>query len=315
VRSTAEAFVEYASLASRHLGDRVPLWATLNEPWVAAWQGNLTGEHAPGQRDLDKMLAASHHLLLAHGLAVPVIRRNSPNAQVGIVLNYSPHVPASPSPADRKATWLDDGQTNRWYLDPLAGRGYPPDVVVHFDRSLDFVKPGDLGAIAAPVDFLGVNYYTRSIVRDKAVPESENWPRTVFANEERTEMGWEVYPPGLLEVLARIHLDYYFPAFYITENGAAFEDTVSAEGRVHDERRIVYLQNHLVAAARAIDMGVPLRGYFAWSLMDNFEWAFGYSQRFGLVRVDYETQERIVKDSGCYYADVIAKNQVTAASS
>ena len=220
-RSTAEAFVEYTDLVTRKLGDRVRRWMTFNEPWVSAYVGYLEGRHAPGHTDIDEMLAASHHLLLAHGWAVPVIRQNVSTSRVGIVLNLSPKVPASPSYADRAAAWREDGILNRWYLDPMAGRGYPIDIVQYFGRPMDFIQPGDLQIIATPLDFLGVNYYTRQVVRSSDIPESANQPRTVFVNPNPTEMDWEVYPEGLYDILRRVHFDYKFPAIYITENGAA----------------------------------------------------------------------------------------------
>jgi beta-glucosidase len=309
-RSTAEAFVEYADLASRTLGDRVTYWMTLNEPFVSAIVGYLEGRHAPGHSDLDETLAAAHHLLLAHGWAIPVIRRNSPDAQVGIVLNLSGQTPASPSAADRAAAWQGDGILNRWFLDPLSARGYPADIVQHHGRPMDFVQAGDLEAIAAPLDFLGVNYYTRGVVRSSVVPEAENAPRAVFPNPERTEMGWEVYPEGLYELLGRVHFDYRFPALYVTENGAAYPDQIGPDGRVDDPSRVAYLKTHFTEAARAIAAGVPLRGYFVWSLMDNFEWAHGYSKRFGLVYVDYRTQRRVLKTSAHWVRRVIAANAV-----
>ncbi|HET90122.1 MAG TPA: beta-glucosidase [Chloroflexi bacterium] len=309
-RATAEAFVEYADLASRALGDRVAHWITLNEPFVSAVVGYLDGRHAPGHTNLDEMLAAAHHLLLGHGWAVPVIRQNRPQAEVGIVLNLGGQHPASPSPADRAAAWRQDGVIHRWFLDPLAGRGYPADVVQWRGRPMDFVMGGDLEHIAAPLDFLGVNYYTRGIVRSQEIPENENEPRTVFPNPEHTEMGWEVYPEGLYEILGRLHFCYPFPALYVTENGAAYPDQVGPSGEVDDARRVSYLEQHLVQAGRAIAVGVPLRGYFAWSLLDNFEWAHGYSKRFGLVYVDYRTQQRILKRSAHWYGRVIAANGV-----
>jgi beta-glucosidase len=309
-RSTAEAFVEYADLASRTLGDRVTYWMTLNEPYVSAFVGYLEGRHAPGHSDLDEALAAAHHLLLAHGWAVPVIRRNSPDAQVGIVLNLSGQTPASPSAADRAAAWQQDGVVNRWFLDPLSARGYPVDIVQHHGRPMDFVQAGDPEAIAAPLDFLGVNYYARGVVRSSVVREAENAPRTVFPNPERTEMGWEVYPEGLYELLGRVHFDYRFPSLYVTENGAAYPDQIGPDGQVDDPSRVAYLKNHFTEAARASAAGVPLRGYFVWSLMDNFEWAHGYSKRFGLVYVDYPTQQRVLKTSAHWYRRVIAANGV-----
>lgn len=308
VRVTVDAFAEYADRVSRALGDRVRHWITLNEPFVSAFVGYLHGRHAPGHTDLDEARAASHHLLLAHGRAVEVIRANCPQAQVGIALNLVPHIPASPSTADRAAAWLGDGIVNRWFLDPLAARGYPLDVVQHYRRPMDFVQEGDLEVIAAPLDFLGVNYYTRRIVRNTEVPEEQNLPQQVFPHPEHTEMGWEVYPEGLYQLLGRLHFDYDFPALYITENGAAFPDQVGPDGEVHDPKRVAYLRAHLEQVARALDAGIPVRGYFAWSLLDNFEWSYGYSKRFGLIYVDYATQRRIPKTSARWYGRVIAAN-------
>ncbi len=309
-RATAEAFAEYADLASRSLGDRVKHWMPLNEPWVSAFIGYLEGRHAPGHTSLDEALAAAHHLLLGHGWAVPVIRHNAPSAQVGIALNLTTVVPASPSQADAEAARVRDGLINRWFLDPLAGRGYPQDMVRHFGRPMPFVQSGDLEAIAAPLNFLGVNYYARTIARSDAVPESENDPPTVLPNAERTAVGWEVCPEELYELLMRLHRDYAFRALLITENGAAYDDQVGPDGRVDDPRRISYLKRHLQAAARALAEGVPLRGYFVWSLLDNFEWALGYGPRFGIIYVDYATQRRIPKSSAYWYRRVMESNRV-----
>jgi len=313
-RDTAKAFVEYADLASRRLGDRVKHWITFNEPWVSSILGYLTGEHAPGHRNLEEALATAHHLLLAHGWAVPEIRRNSSGAQVGITLNLSPQTPASPSDADRAAAWQADGTHNRWFLDPLSGLGYPADVVEHYGIPMNFVQQGDLAAIAVPLDFLGVNYYSRGIIRSDEITESANEPRTVTPNPAPTEMGWEVYPDGLYELLTRLHADYAFPAFYITENGVAYPDQLGPDGTVDDPKRIAFLKAHYASAMRAIADGVPLRGYFVWSLMDNFEWAHGFSKRFGLVYVDYETLERIPKSSAHWYRRVIEENAVVEES-
>ncbi len=323
-RTTAEAFVEYAELASRTLGDRVAQWITLNEPFVSAILGYLNGVHAPGHNDIDETLATAHHLLLAHGWAVPVIRGNvrgtrdstectanstdGPSPIVGITLNLHPQTPASSSAADRVAARRQDGVINRWFLDPISGRGYPADIVEHYGRPMDFVKAGDLETIAVPLDFLGVNYYTRGIARSDEAAEAENAPRTAFAGPEHTEMGWEVHPEGLYQLLGRLHFDYGFPALYVTENGAAYGDQIGSDGRVDDPARVAYLEAHFCEAARAIAAGVPLQGYFVWSLMDNFEWAHGYSKRFGLVYVDFETQERILKTSAHWYRRVIASN-------
>ena len=309
-RLAAEAFIEYTDLVTRILGDRVRQWITLNEPFVSAFVGHLQGHHAPGDSDLGEALAAAHHLLLAHGWAVPVVRQNVPRAQVGIALNLAGQTPASPSAGDRAAAWQADGIVNRWFLDPISARGYPGDIIAHYRHPMDFVQAEDLEAIAAPLDFLGVNYYTRTIVRSSQIAEENNAPRTVLPNNERTEMGWEVYPEGLYDILCRLHFDYRFPVLYVTENGAAYGDEVGADGSVDDPKRVAYLREHINAARRAIAAGVPLRGYFVWSLLDNFEWTHGYSKRFGLVYVDYPTQQRVLKRSAHWYGRVIAANDV-----
>ncbi len=309
-RDTALAFAEYTDAVTQHLGDRVRNWMTLNEPHVSAVVGYLIGRHAPGHRDMDEMVAASHHLLLAHGLSVPVIRANVPDANVAIVFNVHPVHTASPSEADKEAAKFADGAVNRWFMDPVSGRGYPQDIVARYGRKMNFVLEGDLEKIAAPLDFLGINYYFRVIARNDEIPEEENEPRTLFPSDEMTEMGWEIYPPGLYEILVRIHRDYDFPAIMVTENGAALVDRVDASGEVDDPGRIRYVGSHLREAARAIQDGVPLRGYFHWSFTDNFEWAYGFDKRFGLVYVDFETLKRIPKSSAYWYRDVISKNQV-----
>ena len=309
-RTTAEAFVQYADVVSSRLGDRVKHWITHNEPWVVAFLGYAMGIHAPGIQDYHQALAAAHHLLLSHGWAVPILRTNSTDAQVGITLNLTDVVPASPSWLDYQAARVMDGFLNRWFLDPIYGRHYPADMITWFENEhhapLDMVQDGDLETIAAATDFLGVNYYTRHVARD---PSPDNTPRTVHTEDsEFTDMGWEVAPRSLFRLLNRLHFDYQTPALYITENGAAFPDHICKEGHVHDDRRQAYIQAHLQAAYDAIQCGVPLRGYFLWSLMDNFEWAFGYTKRFGIVYVDFETQKRIVKESGKWYSQVIRNN-------
>jgi beta-glucosidase len=305
VRSTAEAFVDYCDVVTRKLADRVKDWTTLNEPWVSAYLGYFSGAHAPGRQDLDAMLAAAHHLLVAHGTASQVIRRNVSGAQVGIVLNLNPHPPLTLHPADRKEAWLWDGCVNRWNLDPLSGRGYPEDMLRYYGRPMPFIQNGDMDIIAAPLDFLGVNYYTRNTEQAREDIDRKGYPLASIAGSETTDMGWEVYPAGLLHTLARLSWDYHFPCFYVTENGAAYADEISADGGVHDLKRVDYLWKHLEQASRAIELGIPLKGYFVWSLLDNFEWAFGYSQRFGLVYVDYETKKRILKDSARFYQQQI----------
>jgi len=309
-RMVVDAFVEFADVVTRALGDRVKNWTTFNEPWVSAFVGYEEGRHAPGISNMETAVAAAHHLMVSHGLAVPVIRDNCPNANVGIVLNLTPQEPASPSIADRiAATWVD-GYINRWFLDALVGRGYPQDMVDSFGNELDFIQPGDMAAIAVPLDYLGINYYTRGIARSDEISEAENLPQTVFQGDEITEMDWEVYPKGLYNMLGRLHFDYNFPVIYITENGAAFPDEVGPDGQVDDQDRLSYIKRHLEMTHKAIQIGVPVKGYFAWSFLDNFEWAFGYTKRFGIVYVDYETQKRIPKSSAKWYRDVTQKNEI-----
>lgn len=302
-RMVVDAFVEYADITTRALGDRVKNWITLNEPWVSAFVGYRDGHHAPGHKDLNEAVAASHHLLLSHGRSVPVIRKNVKDANVGITLNLTPQMPASQSLADRKAANYIDGYINRFFLDPLTGRGYPEDMVKAFENSMSFVQNGDMEEIAVPVDFLGINYYTRNLVRAN---EKDNQPQTVFREGAMTEMEWEVYPRGLYNLLGRVHFDYGFPAIYITENGAAFPDDKPVNGELHDPDRVSYIKEHLKVVNKAINIGVPVKGYFVWSLLDNFEWSFGYSKRFGIVHVDLETQKRTAKSSAKWYSRAIA---------
>jgi beta-glucosidase len=318
-RATAEAFVEYVDVVTRRLGDRVGRWITHNEPWCSSMLSYERGIHAPGRKDWRAALAASHHILLSHGMAVPVIRQNSPLSEIGITLNLSPSIPASKSPEDHAAARFHDGYMNRWFLDPVFRAAYPADMIAEYERRQhlpsdwsSLVRPGDLRIIAAPTDFLGVNYYNRHVARSDSLPEEKNAPRKVFlaSKSQWTDIGWEVYPAGMFEVLMRVHLGYRPDKIYLTENGASYNDAPDRDKRVADARRVAYLQSHLLAARQAIDAGVPLEGYFAWSLMDNFEWDHGYSQRFGLCWVDYETQERIPKDSALWYRNVISDNAV-----
>ncbi|MBN1890329.1 MAG: beta-glucosidase [Thermoflexales bacterium] len=310
-RATTEAFVEYADVVTRHLGDRVKRWATHNEPLVIAFEGYCWGSQPPGQRGNEPAgLAACHHLLLSHGMAVPVIRRNSPGCEVGIVLCLTHSDVLSPGRANLEACRQYDGLFNRWYLDPLYGRHYPADMVAYYTArgvlppgGPGFVQAGDMDTIATPTDFLGVNYYTRAVARDGNVSAfSPN------AASTSTEMGWEIYPHGLYCLLNRLHFEYRPARLYVTENGAAYSDGPDESGRVRDQRRLEYLRDHFTASHRAIQNGVPLAGYFVWSLLDNFEWAKGYSQRFGIVWVDYETQARYLKDSALWYKELIAQN-------
>jgi len=312
-RATAEAFVEYADAVSARLGDRVAHWTTHNEPWCIAILGHEQGEQAPGRRDPAEALRVGHHVLLSHGWATGVLRRNSPGAEVGIVTIVAPVWPATENGADRDAARRLDGSLNRWYLDPVFHGRYPEDAIEdrvrrgHLQgRDLPFVRPGDLEAIAAPIDFLGVNYYSRAVVRADAAGE----PVAVPPQGDRTDMGWEVFPQGLHSMLLRVAREYRPAKIYVTENGAAYSDTADAEGRIADGRRIEYLRGHLAASLDAIAADVPLAGYFVWSLLDNFEWAHGYSKRFGLFEVDFATQRRRPRDSAHWYRQVVAAGAV-----
>src|SRR5215212_1659438 len=308
---SVDAFVRYAEVVARRLGDRVAGWITHNEPWVAAFVGHYQGRHAPGLTDLGTAIRAAHHLLLSHGRAVPVLRAASPSIPVGITLNLNTVRSASSSPEDQAAARRDDGFLNRWFLDPLFGRGYPADMVELYGGLMPEIAPGDLDEIAAPLDFLGINNYFPNYVRAvERGPGRNLGTEHLGAAElstrgfEITEMGWPVAPDAFGELLVRVHRQYRPPAIYVTENGCAFADEVT-DGSVHDPRRTAYLAGHLAALSGAIEAGSPVRGYFVWSLLDNFEWGHGYSKRFGIVHVDFETQQRIVKDSGRWYQALI----------
>ncbi|MBN2677266.1 MAG: beta-glucosidase [Anaerolineaceae bacterium] len=321
VRSTAEAFLEYTDVITRCLGDRVKNWITHNEPSVMAHNGYHLGAHAPGLKDLGASLSASHHLLLSHGWAVPLIRKNSPQAKIGLSMNVNWMAIASPSQADHEAYRKSSGLWLRWYLDPLYGRGYPVDVIQDVIRlgallnsELPFVYDDDLSVIAVPTDFLGVNYYTRFISRSTEIPEADNLPPNVTQSQRNqenwTEMGWEVYPEGLNRVLSWLYYEYQPPQLYVTESGCSYSDAPDNDGVIRDDRRIHYLKQHFAASLRAIENGVPLGGYFVWSLMDNFEWDQGYAQRFGLVWIDYSTKQRLLKNSAIWYQQIIADNSI-----
>jgi beta-glucosidase len=297
-RDTVHAFEEYTHLMSERLGDRVKHWITHNEPWCTAYLGYQIGYFAPGIKNPKTALQVSHHLLLSHGLSVPIIRENAKAAQVGITLNLSPVHAASEDSEDQAAAKRLDGLSNRWYLDPLYGRGYPQDILDLHDESAPDVATGDLAKIAIPTDFIGVNYYMRNLVKHN--PAAENGLEYVKSDLDRTDFDWEIYPEGLTELAVRLGTDYQAKEVYITENGSCYDDTM-IDSQVNDEKRCKYLELHLQASSEAVKQGAPLMGYFAWSLMDNFEWAEGYSRRFGLVHVDFETQLRTIKSSGKFY--------------
>ena len=310
-RATAEAFVEYVDTVAARLGDRVTGWTTHNEPFCSSWLGYGWGLHAPGRTSVADALAAAHHLLLSHGWAVEVIRRHSPEAEVGIVLDSWPVHPAGGEAADADAARVVDGIHNRWFLDAVLRGEYPADLLEHFAHVSPPVADGDLAVIAEPLDFVGVNNYSRALVR--ADPSTGEPVEVRAPTGVLTDMGWEVYPDGLYLVIMRLHGDYAVPKIYVTENGAAFPDVVTHDGRVHDPERQAYLEDYTAATARALVEGAPVAGYFVWSLLDTFEWSFGYSKRFGLVYVDYATLRRIPKDSFRWYRDLIARRAEPAA--
>lgn len=316
-RDTALAFCDYAAAVARRLGDRVGSWVTHNEPWCVAALGHEQGHHAPGLKDPSAALVVAHHLLLSHGMSIPVLRAESPGCEVGLSSLIIPGHPASDSDADQRAAALHDALINRWYVEPVQLGGYPVEAVEHWvregvlhDRHPVLARPEDLVTISAPTDFLGINYYSRAIVRCPHTPDNDNAPRTRFEPpaDEKTDMGWEVYPHGLFEVLTRAHRDWATQKIYLTEFGAAYGDGPGSDGRVRDDRRIRYLRAHLEAVLDALESGVPVAGAFVWSLLDNFEWSFGYTKRFGLVWIDFESQDRVIKESGRWYATVAQRN-------
>jgi len=314
-RDTALRFGDYARVLADRFGDRVDHWITHNEPWVTAFLGHLSGEHAPGMRNPFATVAATHHVLLSHGLAVQALRAGARRPiQVGIALNLSPAYPASKSASDMKAVQFTDGFINRVILDPLLKGRYPDDFTRSWlwrglerglgPRPRNLVQGDDLQTISAPLDFVGVNYYSRGVVRYVPVIQSM---QVKPEGSEYSEM-WEIYPPGLYDLLVRLKTDYGHANWVVSENGVPVPDQVAADGAVHDAKRIAYLRAHLAQVRRAIDAGVPVSGYFVWSLLDNFEWIFGYTRRFGMVYVDFETKRRILKDSGKWYGQVIRAN-------
>lgn len=318
-RSTAERFAEYAAVLGERLGDRVRQWSTVNEPWCAAFLGHGSGVHAPGLRDPALAVRAAHHLLLGHGLAARALREQVPGAEISVALNFHVLSAATASEADRDAVRRVDGVANRLFLDPVLGRGYPDDVVADLAPVTDFgfVRDGDLDTVAAPLDWLGVNYYNPAVVAaDPSAPADPAYPgsaglRFVPATGPRTAMGWPVDAPSLTRLLLRLGALAPGLPLVVTENGAAYDDEV-VDGRVADVDRTAYLRDHLAAVHAAISSGVDVRGYYVWSLLDNFEWAYGYGKRFGIVHVDYDTQRRTPKDSARFFAAVARANALDA---
>ncbi len=302
-RETAYKFKHYTELVTRHLGHLVDSFATLNEPFCSAYLGYEVGVHAPGIKSPQAGRQAAHHLLLAHGLAMQVLRKNCPTTEAGIVLNFSPAYPLTVN--DNKAAQLADQYHNQWYIKAVLEGAYPSLL----DDLADEVKPtivaGDMAIINQAVDFIGVNYYTRIHYQNTI----DGWFEEVDRSDVRvTDMGWEVYPQGLTELLVSLNQQYKLPKMYITENGAAMADTLN-NGEVNDIERVDYYHTHLNAVCDAIRQGVNIQGYFAWSLMDNFEWAYGYEKRFGLVYIDYSSQQRILKDSAKQYRALLKQRK------
>jgi beta-glucosidase len=331
-RDTAQRFVDYAAIVHDALGDRVRAWTTINEPWCAAFLGYASGDHAPGRHDPAASIQAAHHLLLGHGQAVQEMRGQRPGNRFGIALNLYAVSAAADTEADHDAARRIDGLQNRFFLDAIHHGSYPIDVLrdlepyLDISGAMDCVRDGDMEAISTRLDLLGVNYYTRHTVSGQRelggeaisspFASASPWPGSehvsfVAAGLPVTDMGWEIDPSGLREILTRVSTEYPRLPIYIMENGAAFPDKSTPDG-VHDPERLGYLGQHLQACHEAIESGVPLEGYFAWSLMDNYEWSWGYSKRFGLVYVDFETQRRIPKSSALWYSSVIRQGGVHA---
>ena len=312
-RDITDAFAEYTDVVSRHLGDRVKHWGTFNEPLCVSLLGYYYGAHAPGHRDdtFREANTALHHVCVAHGKAVPILRANIPDARVGVAINLYPIYPATQAPEDIAAAKRFDRFHNDWFSLPMLKGEYPADLVEMFGPSAPPVQDGDMQMICPALDYVGLNYYSRLVAAHD--PES-NDPLQVkivhVPSAQYTVMDWEIYEDGLYDVLKKMQNEYTPIDIMITENGCAMPDEVSADGKVHDAGRVDYLHKHIAALHRAIQDGVPVAGYFVWSLMDNFEWAQGYSKRFGIVYVDYETQARIPKDSYAFYRNVIKQNGV-----
>ncbi len=331
-RETAFAFAEYAEVVARRLGDRVKWWMTHNEPWCIAYLGYGLGVHAPGIRDVQKAVIVGHHVLLSHGLAVSRLRAHTgATAQIGIAIDFYPVYAADDRSETLAGVEKADAFRNRWFLDPIFRASYPEQLFANMGVVPPPMKEDDFTLISTPIDFLGVNYYSRMMVRglvearntagmQAAIEEARpggavlNQPPSADGYEavERvpgstyTEMGWEIYPAGLPAILTRIHREYGPKAMLITESGAAFNDDWDGNSAVHDWQRVQYLRAHIATVGQVVAQGVPVKGYFVWSLTDNFEWAEGYSKRFGMVYIDYPTQRRIVKDSGYWYASFLA---------
>ncbi len=314
-RETAEAFADYAEVVARRLGDRVDWWVTHNEPWCVAYLGHALGAHAPGIADLQAAVTAGHHLLLSHGYAIERLHANlGSRARLGITLNLTPIYAADEEAETQERVRAADLLHNRWFLQPLFAGNYAPDLFSSLGVEAPPIFDGDMERIAAPLDFLGINYYERQVFRTPTLPATARTAKQAGRHAQQvipvpgasyTEMGWEIYPQGLEDLLEQVHTAYHPRALLVTENGAAFSEADTPSTEIHDEQRIAYLRDHIQALARARQRGIPVRGYFAWTLLDNFEWTNGYQLHFGLVAVDPRTLERRIKASGRWYASFI----------
>jgi beta-glucosidase len=304
-RDTAHRFVDYARFVQKHLGDRLVAITTHNEPWVIATLGHEIGNFAPGIKSRKTAAQVAHHLLVSHGLALQALRADGSKAKLGIVLNLAPSVPATDSPADAAKAHMDDARGRRWYTDPLFKGVYPQEVLDELGADAPVMLPGDMALIATPMDYLGVNYYSRHVASAEGPFDAKAKGLPV------NDMGWEIYPQGLTDLLLQMNREYKLPPVFITENGGAFKDPF-VDGQVRDADRTEYLRTHIAAAAAALKQGVPMAGYMVWSLMDNFEWSSGYAKRFGIVYVDYATQKRTLKDSAHWYRGFLRKCRTAA---
>ncbi|MCA0989300.1 GH1 family beta-glucosidase [Guptibacillus algicola] len=312
-RDSVKWFLEYAEVCFRELDDLVDSWITHNEPWCAGFLGYHLGVHAPGHRNLDEAVRAVHHMLLSHGEAVNMLKQDfKSKTSIGITLNLSPVYPKTDSVNDRLAANNSDGYSNRWFLDPVFKGSYPVDMMNLFSKyvhSYDFIKEGDLETISTPCDFFGINYYSRGLVEFNAA--NDFLTAGAHSDYEKTGMGWDIAPEEFKDLIRRLRNEYTNLPIYITENGAAYDDKLE-NGRVNDQKRIDYVNKHLQAVSDLNEEGMNIQGYFLWSLLDNFEWSFGYDKRFGIIYVDYQTQERVWKDSARWYSEVVKNRGAVA---
>ena len=309
-REVIDYFAEYTQVVTQSLGDRVSWWITLNEPWVFTFAGYHFGGHAPGIKDLKTAVQASHHALLAHGTSIPIIRQNIHDAQVGITLDMYQVIPAFDSKQDREAAYRFDGYHNRWFADPVFGKGYPDDMLDAFAESQPIIGAGDLTTIATEIDFLGINTYFPMVIQAADIEENDLGFKPLTPSELQgrgyslTHMDWPIHPDAFRQLLFDVYERYRPRKIFITENGAAFPDELK-DGKVNDPERVDYIKSYIDAMGEAIDAGVPVKGYFVWSLLDNFQWALGYEKRFGIIYVDYATLQRIPKGSYEWYRNFI----------